>query len=154
MRYTVNVNRRGTYQYKEGINILHKENGPAIERVNGDKEWYIDGKLHREDGPAAVLADGSCEYWQDNKRHRLDGPAVINDDGSCEYWENGKRHRLDGPAVIRADGTKEFWLQGCKFAENKFHAYLNAPDNPIEKTQYTIEELREMSLEDLHKLIS
>ena len=29
---------------------------------NGEKHWYLDGKLHREDGPAVEWADGS-KYW-------------------------------------------------------------------------------------------
>lgn len=31
---------------------LHREDGPAIEYVNGDLRWYLNGNRHREDGPA------------------------------------------------------------------------------------------------------
>ena len=29
---------------------------------NGDKEWYLNGKLHREDGPAVEYANGT-KHW-------------------------------------------------------------------------------------------
>ena len=37
---------------------LHREDGPAIEYANGNKHWYLNGKLHREDGPAIENANG------------------------------------------------------------------------------------------------
>ena len=40
----------------------HREDGPAIERSNGTKEWYVNGELHREDGPAVECADVSKEW--------------------------------------------------------------------------------------------
>ena len=30
--------------------------------ANGDKEWYLDGKLSREDGPAFEYANGT-KFW-------------------------------------------------------------------------------------------
>ena len=48
--------------YKD--DLLHREGGPAIERVDGSKYWFKNGKLHREDGPAAERADGlMCWYF-------------------------------------------------------------------------------------------
>ena len=41
----------------KGTKKYHREDGPAIEWDNGDKEWYINGKLHRDDGPAQVYCD-------------------------------------------------------------------------------------------------
>ena len=46
---------------------LHRENGPAVEWTNGDKEWYLNGKLHREDGPAVEEANGDKEWWLNGK---------------------------------------------------------------------------------------
>jgi len=40
----------GTYWYSNGK--LHRENGPAIENIDGTKRWFLNGYLHREDGPA------------------------------------------------------------------------------------------------------
>lgn len=67
----------------------HREDGPAIERVDGSKEWFTHGLLHREDGPARI------------------GVWAPNDD---EWWVNGKRHRLDGPAIMWSDGTKAWYI--------------------------------------------
>ena len=36
--------------------------------TNGDKVWYLNGKLHREDGPAIEWADGD-KYWFLNSKH-------------------------------------------------------------------------------------
>ena len=40
---------------------LHREDGPAVEYVNGSKSRYIDDKLHREDGPAIERSNGIKE---------------------------------------------------------------------------------------------
>lgn len=57
-----------TFYYKdiEGI-IKHREDGPAVEWADGNKEWWIDGKRHREDGPAVVSPNG-YEAWCKNGR--------------------------------------------------------------------------------------
>ena len=49
--------------------LLHREDGPAVEYVNGYKCWYLNGKLHREDGPAV---EWDIEYADDYKRWYLD----------------------------------------------------------------------------------
>ena len=41
---------------------LHREDGPAVERADGHKEWYVKGKLHRENGPAIEWANGDKEW--------------------------------------------------------------------------------------------
>ena len=43
--------------------LLHREDGPAVEKNNGTKKWLINGLLHREDGPAFVWANGRIEWW-------------------------------------------------------------------------------------------
>ena len=35
---------------------------------NGDKEWWLNGKLHREDGPAYERPDGTKKWWLNNKK--------------------------------------------------------------------------------------
>ena len=37
---------------------------------NGDKYWYRNDQLHREDGPAVERADGDKEWW-------LNGQLVV-----------------------------------------------------------------------------
>ena len=61
IEYTVRVYNNGDKQwYLNGK--LHREDGPAIERANGDKSWYLNGKCHREDGPAVEYDNGS-KHW-------------------------------------------------------------------------------------------
>jgi len=77
---------------------------------NGDKHWYLYGKLHRTDGPAVEYADGAKFWWFDGKLHRTDGPAVEYANGAKFWWFDGKCHRTDGPAAEYANGTKEWFL--------------------------------------------
>ena len=69
--------------------------------ADGDKFWYVNGKLHREDGPA-------CEHANGDKR----------------WYLNGHRHREDGPAAEYANGTKRWYLNGQNLAEAEFNARL------------------------------
>ena len=64
---------------------LHREDGPAVEYVNGTKFWYLNGKRHREDGPAVEYADGGKEWYLNGNLHREDGPAAEFSNGS-KYW--------------------------------------------------------------------
>jgi len=88
--YDVNVDKYGTIYYYNKKGKLHRLNGPAVERIDGSKMYYVNGELHRLDGPANVGTNGELEYWVNGKRHRLDGPAIIHSDGEVEYWVNGK----------------------------------------------------------------
>lgn len=85
-----------------GISLLHREDGPAIEDVDGDKHWYVYGRCHRIDGPAIELTNSGCKQW------------LIN----------GKLHRLDGPAIEYADGNKEWWINGICISSLK-NIFLN-----------------------------
>jgi hypothetical protein len=69
----------------------HREDGPAVIRANGDREWYQHGDLHREDGPAVERANGDKEWWANDVLHREDGPAVEHADGTVEYWIDGEQ---------------------------------------------------------------
>lgn len=123
------------HQYGE----LHRENGPAVECLDGIKIWLKRGKIHRDEsqpcttyptgiGPAVECPDGRKEWLQYNKLHREDGPAVICELG--EFWFRwGKFHRGkskkcprypngDGPAVIYRKGSIEWWHNG-KFHRDK-----------------------------------
>ena len=61
------------------------ENG-LIEYANGDKYWYLNGKLHRVDGPAIEYAGGDKIWYLNGKRHRVDGPAVERFSGYKEWY--------------------------------------------------------------------
>ena len=49
--------------------MLHREDGPAIEFSNGTKYWYINGERHREDGPAVIFSNGDKWYYLDNRKY-------------------------------------------------------------------------------------
>jgi hypothetical protein len=79
----------GTYYFKdEACKILHNDNGPAIERSNGDKHWYLNGVRHRVDGPAIEYYNGYKSWYLNGERHRIDGPAVDHD--IKQWWLSGK----------------------------------------------------------------
>ena len=83
---------------------------------NGRKEYYSNDLLHREDGPAIEYNDGSKEYWINGIQHREDGPAVEHETGTKEYWIVGKLHREDGPAIEYSDGDIEYYLCGKEYS--------------------------------------
>jgi hypothetical protein len=135
--------------FKKGTNILHREDGPAIEYETGLKEWFFNGERHRDDGPAmlreaigyeewiingkhhrldgpAIKSPFGGEYWYKNELlHREDGPAVIGDDGKKEWYINGKCHREDGPAVIHSNGKLEWWLNHLYFSKERWFKKLS-----------------------------
>jgi hypothetical protein len=53
----------GTKYYHDENGKLHRQNGAAIEYVNGSKTWYRHGLLHREDGPAIDRSDGYKKWF-------------------------------------------------------------------------------------------
>lgn len=83
-----------------------------LEDSIGSKRWYLDGRLHREDGPAIEHMNGGTEWLLNGIWHRVGGPAIEGADGSAHWWVNGKQHREDGPAVEYVDGSNEWWVNG------------------------------------------
>ena len=51
------------FWFKEGTDILHREDGPAVEYADGTKFWFQNGLLHRLNGPAVELLNGDKEYY-------------------------------------------------------------------------------------------
>ena len=87
---------------------LHREDGPAVERANGDKYWYLNGKRHREDGPAVEYADGYKAWYLNDKQHREDGPAVELADGDKYWYLNGEevtKEEVMGKSTVKLDKT-------------------------------------------------
>ena len=100
------IDEYGTKIWRDLNGHFHRENGPAIEYVDGAKLWYINGQLHRVDGAAV-------EY--------TNGPAV-EFDGLKEWYINGRLHRVDGPALEYADGAKFWFINGRQYS---FEDWLN-----------------------------
>ena len=84
---------------------------------NNDIAYYLNGKCHREDGPACEFADGDKQWWLNGTLHRTDGPAIERGNGDKGWYLNGKRHREDGPSLELFDGYKSWYLNdkfyGC-----------------------------------------
>ena len=81
------------------MEILHHEDGPAVEYAEGTKEWYLDGKRHREDEPAIEYANGTKVWYLYDKLHREDEPAVEHANGT-KYWF------LDGINLTKEEHAK------------------------------------------------
>ena len=58
--------------------------------TKGHKFWYKNDLLHREDGPALEFVDGTKSWYQNDKRHRTDGPAIEHVSGNKYWYINGK----------------------------------------------------------------
>jgi len=56
------INEKGTKCYYLN-DLLHREDGPAVEWADGYKAWFINGEHHREDGPAIEWENGKREYF-------------------------------------------------------------------------------------------
>ena len=101
-------------QYK----LLKEAEEQPIMKVDaeGTKVWRLpNGKLYREDGPAVERADGTKSWWVNGKRHRVDGPAVELANGDKQWWVNDELHREDGPAIEFADGIKEWFVNSKRY---------------------------------------
>ena len=77
----------GTFYYVNGK--YHREDGPAVERINGHKYWYINGKLHRLDGPALEWRSGTKYYYIEDKycytKEEFDKVAYLYLNGLQDY---------------------------------------------------------------------
>ena len=67
-QYIVTDGSETKYYSDREMTVLHREDGPAAEYANGDKEWYLNGELHREDGPAIEYTNGDKEWFINDKR--------------------------------------------------------------------------------------
>ena len=56
-------------EYKNEKGQLHRVDGPAVEYINGNKYWFINGKRHREDGPAIEYNNGNKSWFLNDIRY-------------------------------------------------------------------------------------
>jgi len=49
---------------------VHREDGPAIEHVNGTTIWYKNGKIHRDNGPAVEHTSGYKIWYKNGKYNK------------------------------------------------------------------------------------
>lgn len=72
------------------------DNEYVVKRSDGDKAWFLNGKLHREYSPAIECADGNKYWYLNGQLHRANGPAIEFSNGGKEWWVN---HRDNKPAM-------------------------------------------------------
>jgi hypothetical protein len=108
--------------------------GPAIERENGDREWYFDSVLHCTKGAAIERVNGTREHYLYGSRHCTNGPAIELPDGTQEWFCDNVHHRIGGAAVMRpvrdASGSiigvyLEWWVNGS--LNNEYGAAIIRP---------------------------
>ena len=107
----------------------------------GTTRWYKDTKcniLHRENAPAVEYVDGHVEWWQNDQLHRIDSPAVISKHGDKYWYQNNRLHRTDGPAIEYASGRKMWYINGEELSEAEF---LAATQPVVEMTVADVEKL-------------
>jgi hypothetical protein len=68
---TCKIDKYGNKRWCNAKGEVHRLDGlPAIEWIDGSKEWYKNGKLHRLDGlPALEYADGTKFWFIYNKNY-------------------------------------------------------------------------------------
>ena len=98
--------------------LLHRNDGPAVEKADGSQAWYFNGKLHREDGPAVAWADGTKFWFHNGRFHREDGPAIEYSDGSEEYWEHDRRIIKNDPGLAERRTEEAFAGASCQPVTN------------------------------------
>jgi len=96
------------------------KNGLIVDSF-GDKRYFLNDLLHREDGPAIECPNGDKSWWKNGNLHREgDLPAIEYSDGDKFYYVHGELHRENGPARKFANGVKYFYLNNIKFSEKDY----------------------------------
>lgn len=121
---------------------LHREDGPAVIRRNGNKEYFIKGAkldlsfdhelkeyldlrsidnlmiVSNYDSPennftgVTINESETITYYVNGTIHRDNGPARLFKDGRIIYFQNGFIHREDGPAEVYLDGSYAYSKNG------------------------------------------
>jgi len=135
-KYTVKVDDDGdVFWYKSGTDILHREDGPAVERNDGIKEWFQDGKRHRENGPAVTYPDGFKAWWQNGQRHRENGPAIEYVNGDKRWWVKGKFYTEAEFNKIQTVSSKTI-ARPNEAKDAASHSFWELIDRQIAKNSY------------------
>ena len=101
-------------------NQLHRLDGPAWEKPDGFWEWRCQGNTHRIGGPAKHYPNGREEWYLDGRLHRIGGPAIISPAEDVVAWYLvGLPHRLDGPAVENK-GIQSWYINGIQYSKEDF----------------------------------
>ena len=69
MKSELTIDEDGTKEWKLPNSDYHREDSPAIEFIDGDKFWYINGLRHREDGPAIEYISGNKRWYINDREY-------------------------------------------------------------------------------------
>jgi len=101
------------------------KNGVIIDS-EGSKRWFLNDLLHREDGPAIEWASSTKEWWLNGLRQRVDGPAIEWLNGDNFWYSNGELHREDGPACECVNGDNFWYLNGVMLSQPEMFEAMDA----------------------------
>ena len=87
--------------------LLHRIDGPAVERPNGDKYWYLNNKIHRTDGPAIEASNGNKYWYLNGKLHRADGPTIEYSNGDKSWYLNSTSYSFEEWLELTPLSTQE-----------------------------------------------
>ena len=128
------------YHSDEEMSIRHREDGPAIEWTNGDKEWYINNKQHREDGPAIEWTNGNT-YWYLNSVEYSEEEFNKKMKNSKKIVIKGKEFTVEELNSLR----KWWWLNGICYSADDFYKKINNSKRiVINGKEFTDEELNNL----------
>jgi hypothetical protein len=137
--YLIHFNMATKYTNEKGQ--LHSHDGlPAVILENGDKCWFINGRLNRptplgcsEALPAIERANGDKCWYVNDKLHRDDGlPAIEMANGQKWWYVNGHLHRetpLGAPSelpAIELPNGKYWYFKGELHRDGGLPAYEGA----------------------------
>ena len=93
--YKVQIDDYNTIRWHNEAGHIHREDGPAVERANGDKLWYQNGLFHRENGPAVEHNNGN-KFWY------LNGKELTE----AEFNKKMQKNSSCAGKVVEIDGKK------------------------------------------------
>jgi hypothetical protein len=73
----------------------------------GDKVWLLNGMYHREDGPAIEYLDGTKCWLYNDEYHRTNGPAIVWRDGTASWYLHGYSYTFDGWLIANTEISDE-----------------------------------------------
>ena len=110
---------------------------PTMEEDDeGNKGWYLNGKLHREDGPALEYADGSNSWYLNGKLHREEvmGNNTKDNVNSPSHYNQAGIECIDAIKASLGDGYQDY----CKGNVMKYlwrYKYKNGIED-LKKAQW------------------
>jgi hypothetical protein len=104
----ITTTKNGTKTNKEKKEIHKGGDKPAyVVYSTGETQYWYDGKLHRQNGPAIIRHDGQhLEFFHNGLQHNENGYAIICKNGVKYYFVNNKLHRDVGPAIDTGDPSR------------------------------------------------